>query len=118
MKVVRWLAILLPQVDKKCETIPPTALYNWIPATENIEKASLFKKYFFSVFTKSNFELPASSYQFDPTARHHLLSIQVSDHEKEILDTPISLHTDIDCIGPKILKQCAYILAKPLSQSA
>ena len=94
--------------------MPPSVFYNGIPATENIDKASLFNEYF-SVFTTSNFELPANPDQFDPTTRRHILSIQVS--EQEVLDALVSLHTDkatgIDCIGPKIIKQCAYILAKP-----
>ena len=81
--------------------MPPTVFRNGIPATETIDKASLFNKYFL-VFT---IELPANPDQFDPTARCHLLSIQVS--EQEVLDALISLSTDkatgIDCIGAKMM---------------
>jgi len=52
-------------------------------------------------------------YIIDHFHRHHLLSIQIS--EQNVLT---SLHADkatgIDGIGPRILKQCALILIKPL----
>jgi len=68
------------------------------------------------VFTTSNFELPANPNQIDSTVRRHLLSIQI--FEQEVLDALISVRTDkatgIDGIGPRTLKQRAYILVKPL----
>jgi len=98
---------------KKSSSIISTVFYKGVSATENTDKASLFNEYLFSVFTTSNFELPANP---DQMVRRHLLSIQIS--EQEILDALISLCTDkatgIDGIGPRILKQCAYILVKPL----
>jgi len=72
---------------------------------------------FFSVFTTSNFLLQANSDLIDHSHRHHLLSIQIS--EQDVLDVLTSLHitdkaTGIDGVGPRILKQCALILIKPL----
>ena len=77
------------------------------------DKTSLFNEYFFSVFTSSYFVLPPYPDKIDPSVRRHLVSIQVS--EQEVYE---ALHTDratgIDGIGPRILKQYANILAKPL----
>jgi len=74
---------------KQSNSISPTVFYYGIPVAENIDKPSLFNEYF-SVFTTSNFELPANPDQFDPTTRRHLLSIQV--FEQEVLDALILLH--------------------------
>jgi len=59
------------------------------------------------MFTSSNFELPAKPIQIsDITFCYHFKSLS-----KKYLITLISLCT---AIGPKILEQCACILAKPL----
>ena len=101
---------------KKSSSIPSSVLYNGAPATDSADKASLFNEYFFSVFTSSDFVLPPYPDKIDPSVRCHLVSIQIS--EQEVYEALVSLHTDkatgIDGIGPRILKQYANILAKPL----
>ena len=101
---------------KKSSSIPSSVLYNGAPATDSADKASLFNEYFFSVFTSSDFVLPPYADKIDPSVRCHLVSIQIS--EQEVYEALVSLHTDkatgIDGIGPRILKQYASILAKPL----
>ena len=68
------------------------------------------------MFTSSDFVLPPYPDKIDPSVRRHLVSIQIS--EQEVYEALVSLHTDkvtgIDSIGPRILKQYANILAKPL----
>jgi len=101
---------------KKSNTLPPTILYNESSATESTDKASLFNKYFLSVFNTTSFELPANSDLLDPTLSRHLLLIQIS--EQDVQEAFVSLRSNmasgIDGIGPNILKKCAYILIKPL----
>ena len=76
---------------KKSNTLPSTILYNKSSATKSTNKASLFNKYFLSVFNTTSFELPANSDQLDPTLSRHLLSIQIS--EQDVLEALMSLRT-------------------------
>jgi len=77
-----------------------------------VDKANLFNKYFYSVFSHSTYSLP--NFEDMPSATMSLDSISIS--EEEVYDTLSSPDphkaTGIDGISPTILKHCA--LAKPL----
>ena len=83
-------------------------------ASQDFDKANLFNKYFYSVFSRSTYSLP--NFESMPQASVSLDSIYIS--EEDVYDVLLSLDphkaTGIDGISPAILKHCASVLVKPL----
>ena len=94
--------------------IPPSVELCSAFATSDLDKASLFNKYFYSIFTLSSFELPPLDSL--PTLSLTLSDISIST--SEVFESLVSLDPTkamgIDCLGPRILKECAHILFQPL----
>ena len=82
----------------KSDFIPPTVFFKDNTATADSDKANLFNKYFFSVFSQSDFTLP----DFDdmPFVSSSLNTIQITYNDVYNALTA----TGIDGIGPAILK--------------
>ena len=88
--------------------IPTTITYKSSQASEDTAKASLFNRYFQSVFTQSSFKLPLAL----PPPEVSISDITIV--ETDVYKALISLDPDkamgIDGIGPKILKYCSLSL--------
>ena len=82
-------------------------------ANQDIDKANLFNKYFYSVFSQSSYSLP----NFDHLPQT-AVSIDSIDITEEVFNTLSSLDTHkatgIHGISPAILKHCTIVLTKPL----
>jgi len=111
------------QKQKNSEGLPVTCtihiksvVYNHTSATHDIDKANLFNKYFYSVFSHSPYSLP--DYEDMPSTTTISLD-SISICEEEVYDALSSLDphkaTGIDGFSPTILKHCAIVLAKPLN---
>lgn len=78
------------------------------------DKASLFNKFFHSVFTQSEFQIPPLKDL--PVPIDKLSDVSIS--EQDVFDALTSLDPSkamgIDGIGPMVLKRCALALYKPL----
>ena len=98
----------------KSASIPSTIFYDNTSASQDLDKANVFNKYFYSVFSRSTYSLP--NFENMPRASMSLDSIFIS--EEEVYDVLSSLDphkaTSIDGISPAILKHCAFVLVKPL----
>ena len=101
---------------KKSTSIPNTVHFGEASATEDVNKAILFNKFFYSVFSTSNFMSTNDDVTVETSVRQHLVSINIS--EEDVLEALNSLDPDkssgIDTIGPRVLKKCAYSLCRPL----
>lgn len=97
-------------------SIPSTIYSGSSSALDDHNKATLFNQYFYSVFSSSNIDLPSDFDTIDSSMRSHIISITIS--EADVLNALTSLNphkaTGIDGIGPKILKNCALTLFKPI----
>ena len=60
-------------------------------ATDEVNKAILFNKFFYSVFSTSNFMSTNKDVTVDTSVRQHLVSINIS--EEDVLDALNSLTT-------------------------
>ena len=82
--------------------------------SEDYEKANLFNKYFFSVFTSSSYILPPIEECDIPTSA--LINIDISDTEvyHVLASLDPSKSSGADGIGPNILKSGALALYVPL----
>lgn len=98
----------------KSRDIPETLQFGPECVSEDHAKATLFNKYFFSVFTSSSFEVPQMEGRSSPPAL--LASVICSEEEVHI---PSSLNVSkalgIDSISSIFLKQCAVPLTPPLT---
>ena len=98
----------------KSASIPSTIFYDNTSASQDLDKANLFNKYFYSVFSRSTYSLP--NFENMPRASVSLDSIYIS--EEDVYDVLLSLDphkaTGIDGISPAILKHCTSVLVKPL----
>ena len=83
-------------------------------ATADLEKVTLFNKYFFSVFTSSSYCLP--SMEDNTTIDAAITNIDISDTEvyEALAALDPSKSSGIDGIGPNILKHGAQALYVPL----
>ena len=100
----------------KSDPIPHTVYYNDNSTTNDKQKASLFNNYFYSVFTTTNINEPPPSEPLDSSTQQHLVLIDISEEDTfntlNLLDPHKAV--GIDGIGPKILKNCASFLYRPL----
>ena len=87
--------------------------FNSTTADSDQDKATLFNRYFYSVFTNSSFSLPNICHL--PKPNSVLGDISIS--EDEVFEALISLDPSkamgCDGIGPKLLKHCATALYQP-----
>ncbi|XP_065895943.1 uncharacterized protein [Dysidea avara] len=93
----------------KSASIPATVFFDDSSATHDIDKATLFNRYFYSVFSQSLFEdMPSTNSTID--------SINITEDEVHtaLLSLDSSKATGIDGISPAVLKNCAIVLTKPL----
>ena len=101
---------------KKSTSIPNTVHFGEASTTEDVNKAILFNKFFYSVFSTSSFMSTNDDVTVDTSVRQHLVSINIS--EEDVFEALNSLDPDkssgIDTIGPRVLKKCAYSLCRPL----
>ena len=81
-------------------------------ASDDYNKACLFNTFFYSVFTRSSFQIPP----LEPSPASSISVIGIS--ELDVFDALSSLDSSkamgMDGIGPKVLKQCALALYKPI----
>ena len=98
----------------KSASIPSTVFFNDNSATEDFDKATLFNKYFYSVFSESSYVLP----QFQDMPSTNSTTDSINFTEDEVYSALSSLDstkaTGIDGISPAVLKNCASVLTKPL----
>ena len=98
----------------KSASFPATVFLDDSSATQDIDKATLFNSYFFSVFSRNTYSLP----QFDDMPSTNSIIDSISITEEEVYNTLIALDsakaTGIDGISPAVLKNCATALTKPL----
>ena len=83
-------------------------------AVSDYDKASLFNQYFHSVFTNSDFILPAISNLPTPSSVIDEISITESDVYKALASLDPSKAMGYDGISPRLLKHCALPLCQPL----
>ena len=95
--------------------IPKTMFFDSLTAKSAGEQAILFNKFFHSVFTKSDFNLPPIE-NFEISVPNPIDEIHFS--EQEVYSVLSSLDpskaTGPDGIGPRVLKFCALALCNPL----
>ena len=101
---------------KKSTSIPNAVYFGEASATDDVNKATLFNKFFYSVFCTSNLMSSNNNISVDTSVKQHLVSINIS--EEDVLEALNSLDPDkssgIDTIGPRVLKNCAFSLYGPL----
>jgi len=69
----------------KSASIPSTVVYNNTSATHDIDKANLFNKYFYSVFSHSTYSLP--NFENMPSTTMSLDSISISEEVYDALSS-------------------------------
>ena len=95
-------------------TIPLCVNLGSTSAVSDYDKASLFNQYFHSVFTNSDFILPAISNLPTPSSVIDEISITESDVYKALASLDPSKAMGYDGISPRLLKHCALPLCQPL----
>ena len=95
-------------------SIPSIVTLDSHTGSSDYEKASIFNKFFHSVFTKSAFQLPPIEDLHTPTPTLSDIGISELDVFEALSTLDTSKAMGIDSIGPKILKRCALALYKPL----
>ena len=85
-------------------------------STYLLHKQSTTYKFFFLVFSTSNFMSTNNNASVDSSVIQHLVSINIS--EEEVFESLKFLDPDkssgIDTIGPSVLKKCTHFLCGPL----
>jgi len=94
--------------------IPQRLFYNDCAAACDIEKATMFNNYFYSVFTSSGTTSPVDN-TVDINVEQQIVCITIS--ECDTYEAFSSLNPckalGMDDIGPRVLKSCAVFLYKP-----
>ena len=94
--------------------LPSTLYLDDTHAISDIEKASLFNFYFYSVFTRSTFQLPPLHELELPESFIGDVNICDSDVFNVLRSLDETKAMGYDGISPKLLKQCALSLYQPL----
>ena len=99
-------------VSNSC-TMPPTLHLDSDSASSDYEKATLFNRYFHSVFTSSSFQSPPL---IPPTVSKTFFEVVLSDHDVfcALRSLDPSKAMGCDKISPKLLKHCALALYLPI----
>ena len=86
------------------------------PAREDLLKAELFNKYFYSIFTKTSTEVSEFITSSSPDDHNSLTEVVIDEEDvyNAMCNLDSSKATGCDGIGPKILKTCASSPYKPL----
>ena len=91
---------------KRFTSIPNVVHFGEASATNDVNKAMLFNKFFYSVFSTCNLMSTNNNVSVDTSVRQHLVSINIS--EEDVLEALNSLDPDkssgIDTIDPRVLK--------------
>ena len=104
----------ISSIKDKCQSNFPTVMtHNNLSASSDLDKAKLFNKYFYSVFTKD--DSPPNIHD-TPMPTHVLQDIEISHAEVfAILSSlDITKSAGLDDINPKILNFCAQSLLQPV----
>ena len=92
----------------------PSSLYlDDVSAISDTDKASLFNQFFYSVFTRSSFQLPPFSELSIPSSSLSDISFSDLDVFRVLRSLDVSKAMGCDGISPKILKHCALALYQP-----
>ena len=94
--------------------IPTMVTYGNLTAASDYGKATLFNKFFYSVFVHSSFLLPSKDNLPTPVASLGDISITEPDVYTALASLDPSKAHGIDAIGPRILKYCAAALCQPI----
>ena len=94
--------------------LPSTLYLDDTHAISDLEKASLFNFYFYSVFTRSTFQLPPLHELGLPESFISDVNICDSDVFNVLRSLDETKAMGYDGISPKLLKQCALSLYQPL----
>ena len=94
--------------------IPTMVTYGNLTAASDCEKATLFNKFFYSVFVHSSFLLPSTDNLPTPVVSLGDISITEPDVYTALASLDPSKAHGIDAIGPRILKYCAAALCQPI----
>jgi len=107
----------------KSKSLPESLYFQSESASEDLLKAELFNKYFYSIFTKTSTETP-EPFANSLSDNHNSLSddynslSEITIDEEDVYTALSNLDptkaTGCDGIGPKILKNCVDYLYKPL----
>ena len=95
---------------KKSTSIPNAVHFGEASTTDNVNKATLFNNFFYSVFSTSNLMSTNNNVSVDTSVRQHLVSINIS--EEDVLEALNSLDPDkssgIDTIGSRVVKNVFF----------
>ena len=99
----------------KNNQLPNTMYYNGHCSSNSFEKAQMFNKYFYSVFTRTSSPYRTIFENSKPYKLLHTINI----HYAEVFEALVSLDSSkamgIDRISPKILKNCATSLCESIT---
>ena len=88
--------------------------YKDVSVETDIDKANLFNKYFFSVFSCSSQGLPQFSTLSPPSIFLSKVDFSISDVYQALIKLDPTKAMGIDGIGPRVLKSCACALSEPI----
>ncbi len=94
--------------------IPPTLFMGSLSATSGSEKVTLFNRYFHSVFTDSNFQLPILNSHNVESSIQSGIEFSESDVYSQLASLDVTKAKGLDGIGPSVLKFCSLALCEPL----
>ena len=99
---------------KKQDSFPATMHLDATHASIDTEKASLFNKFFHSVFSTTNYVLPPTTDLPIPESPINDVVITVSDIFNTLSSLDPSKASGLDGIGSNLLKYCAIAICNPL----
>ena len=95
-------------------SLPSTVTLDDTLASSDVDKASLFNSYFYSVFVRSSYQLPPVSNLERPSSYLSEVSFSELDVFRALRSLDPSKAMGCDGISPKLLKNCALALYQPL----
>ena len=98
----------------KQNSLPSTVNLDDTLASSDVDKASLFNSYFYSVFVRSSYQLPPVGDLERPSSYLSEVSFSELDVFRALRSLDPSKAMGHDGISPKLLKNCALALYQPL----
>ena len=98
----------------KQNSLPSTVNLDDTLASSDVDKASLFNSYFYSVFVRSSYQLPPVGDLKRPSSYLSEVSFSELDVFRALRSLDPSKAMGYDGISPKLLKTCALALYQPL----
>ena len=95
-------------------SIPASVHLGSTDASSDLGKASLFNDYFYSVFTRTTFQLPSLASLTAPDSTLSDITISPSEVFESLTSLDPTKAMGIDSIGPRLLRECAHVLYEPL----